>query len=93
MVWIASERSGSSEILLWAYHRSEERERCAGSGSKRPDQKGKNTETVHRGQRTKGKRKKQRPVLRPDRGHLLGRKSPKWLGIVEQACYPSVWGI
>lgn len=47
-------------------------------------------ETVHRGQ---GKSKKQRPVHRPDRGYLLGRKSPKWLGIVEQVCDPSVWGM
>lgn len=77
MVWIASERWGSSEILLWAYHRSEERERCAGGGSKRPDQEGKNSETVRRGRRIKGKKKRQRPVHRPDWGPLLGGKSPK----------------
>lgn len=46
-------------------------------------------ETVSTGQ---GKSKKQRPVYRPDRGYLLGRKSPKWLRRVEQACDPRFEG-
>lgn len=72
MVWIASERLGSSEILLWAYHRSEGRERRAGSGSRKLDQRGKNRDSAC-AEDKEGVRSKD---LCPGQGAPAGQKIP-----------------